>query len=90
MDSTPSTVYTLECELAVALAERNQADEKVNELEAKVVELEGWVEELRAKVREQADLEQWRQAHWEEMKAERQALREETKTLRAKLYAKTQ
>lgn len=86
MDSTPavpSTVYNLECELAVALAERNQADEKVNELEA-------WVEELRAKVREQADLEQWRQAHWEEMKAELQALREETKTLRAKLYAKTQ
>lgn len=80
----------LQEELAVALAERDQADQRVTELEEKVSAQSEWIEELRAKVREWEDLEKWRQAHWNELKTELHALQAENKRLRAELYAKTQ
>lgn len=80
MDST----YDLRCELAVALAERNQADEEVERLTTKVKDLEEWVEELRAKLREWEELEAWRQAHWDELQTELKRLRDENVALRKK------
>lgn len=82
-------VKTLENELAVALAERNQADQRVEELEQKVRAQSEWIEELRAKLREWEDCERWRQARWEELKSELHALRAENQLLRANSVAKT-
>lgn len=86
----PEVAVCLEEDLAVALAERNQADQRVAELEEKLKAQHEWIEELRAKVREWEDLEQWRQAHWETLKTELQRLREENKRLRAEHVAKSQ
>lgn len=80
----------IEEKLAVALAERDQADQRVVELEEKVSAQAEWIEELRAKVREWEDLEKWRQAHWCELKNELHALREENETLRSRLAATPQ
>jgi uncharacterized coiled-coil protein SlyX len=76
-------------ELEVALAERDQADQRVVELEEKVSAQAEWIEELRAKVREWEDMETWRQAHWDALKTELHALQAENKRLRAELYAKS-
>ena len=80
-----ATTQALKEELAVALAERDQADQRVTELEDKVKAQEEWIEELRAMVRQMKDVEQWRQAHWDELKTALAELREENKTLRSQL-----
>ena len=87
--ATQEAIQTLEEELAVALAERDQADQRVNELESKVTAQAEWIEELRAKVREWEDLERWRQAHWNELKQELHELQAENTRLRAALSSTT-
>jgi uncharacterized coiled-coil protein SlyX len=74
---------TLKTELAIALAERDQADARVTELEQTVAAQAEWIEELRAKVRGLEEVEQWRQAHWNELKRELHTLQEENQRLRA-------
>jgi chromosome segregation ATPase len=87
--ATPTEDH-LASELAVALAERDQADEMVMALEAKVKAQSEWIDELRAKLREWDELEKWRQAHWEVLKTELHTLREENEVLRAKLSSTPQ
>ena len=84
------TIQGLKEELAVALAERDQADQRVNELEDKVKAQEEWIEELRAMVRQLKEVEQWRQAHWEELKTSLADLRTENETLRSRLASTPQ
>jgi uncharacterized coiled-coil protein SlyX len=86
---TEQTIQNLEGELVVALAERDQADQRVNELEEKVKAQEEWIEELRATVRQLKEVEQWRQAHWDELKTALEELRKENKTLRSRLASTT-
>ena len=85
-----ATIQSLKDELVVALAERDQADARVNELEDKVKAQEEWIEELRAKVRQLTEVEQWRQAHWDELKTALADLRTENETLRSRLASTPQ
>lgn len=85
-----ATIQGLKDELAVALAERDQADQRVSELEDKVKAQEEWIEELRATVRQLKEVEQWRQAHWDELKTALEELRKENKTLRSQRVATNQ
>lgn len=79
-------IQDLKGELMVALAERDQADQRVNELHDKVKAQEEWIEELSNMVRQLKEVEQWRQAHWEELKIGLEELRKENKTLRSQLW----
>jgi uncharacterized coiled-coil protein SlyX len=79
-------IQDLKGELMVALAERDQADQRVNELQDKVKAQEEFIEELCAMVRQLKEVEQWRQAHWDELKIGLEELRKENKTLRSQLW----
>lgn len=74
--------YDLKCELAVALAERDQADTRVVEQDAELDELRDHVATLEKKLAEWMELEAYRQAHWETLKADLEALRRENSELR--------
>lgn len=88
--NTPTELSAAKEACAVALAERDQADDRVSELEQKVRELERevkekteWFEDVKKQLEDFEELERWRQPRWD-------ALKEEVKMLRTKLAATPQ
>jgi len=65
-----TTISNLESELAVALAERDQAD-------AKVVELEEEVRRLKVKLQEKESIERFRLQRWIELQDEVRSVKDQ-------------
>ena len=82
-------IYDLKCECAVFEAERDQADEKVNDQDKKLLTLtqerDDLLEEvsgLKTKLQEWEDFEGWRQGRWVMVQDELKRLRAEVASLK--------